>query len=131
MPKPVAPYEWGMGATSSVTAFTRQVSPGWSMIEPTTVARLDGGSVQTGLYGIRLYWKTLKPVEWDQLMGFYNTAIAAAGIFFLRWWDSTASSGAGAWTTTTCRVRQRPTYEDNSGLNYAGVTWDIHSLGIS
>lgn len=133
MPKPTT-KEWQFAARSgTLTVFTRQPSD-YEIVEAPTFRRGDGGQVKNGLDGLKLIWTTLKPAEWDQLMGMWNAAIAEAGLAKVRWWDELASSGAGAYADVNCTVGARPTGRRGgppSSPNYHDVEWVLHDLGIA
>ena len=132
MPRPTAPQQFKLGATSGgVTLLTRQPSY-FEWLEPPTLGRTDGGAAANGLPGLVLVWRTLKPAEWDELIVHYSAAVAQAHYYYVAYWDMTASSGAGAYATVKCGLWLRPTYDaDADSPNYRNVRLTLRALGMA
>lgn len=132
MPRPTAPQTFAAGTTSGgVANFTRQPSY-YEWLEAPTLGRTDGGAVANGLPGIVLVWRTLKPAEWDELVAHYNAAVAQAHYYYLRYWEETASSGAGAYATVKCGLWTRPMADrDATSPNWMNVRMTFKSLGLA
>jgi hypothetical protein len=134
MPKPAAPQQFKFCARGgTLTLFTRQPTT-YDIIEAPTFKRGDGGQVKDGLDKLKLMWTTLLPAEWDQLMGFWNAAINAAGLAEVNYWDELGSSGAGAYVEANCTLGERPKGRRGgppSSPNYHDVEWVLDDLEIA
>jgi hypothetical protein len=116
------------GAASASNYFPRQPTD-YRMQWAPRRARGDGGMVQDGLDGVVLVWASMSQSDFAALTRHQGTAEGTAGIYYLRYWDETASSGAGAYAVRKGNP-QPPDGGQVTGDYYFNVRWEWRNLGL-
>lgn len=122
----------GSAAAASATNYFPRQPTDYRMQRAPRRATGNGGIVQDGLDGVVLIWASMSQDQYSALTRHMGTALAtagSAGIYYLRYWDEDASSGAGAYAVRKGNP-QPPDGGQVTGDYYFNVRWEWRNLGL-